>query len=43
MEAFDAWVKAFIAHVERKGIVPGTKEAERAAKTTTNRDRKTAG
>jgi hypothetical protein len=38
LAAFDRWVKQFIAHVEAKGIVPGTKEAERGAKTTTNQE-----
>jgi hypothetical protein len=40
MAAFEEWVQAFISHVEKKGIVPGTKEAERSAKTTTNQDKK---
>jgi hypothetical protein len=43
MEEFDAWVASFITHVGRKGVVPGTGEAERSARTTTNRDRKKAG
>jgi len=43
MAAFDDWVQAFIAHVEQKGIVPGTKEAEVSAQTTTNQDKKKAG
>lgn len=43
MEAFDDWVKAFIAHVAAKGLVPGAKEAERAARSTTNQDRRKAG
>lgn len=43
MEAFDDWVKAFITHVASKGLVPGTKEAERAAQSTTNQDRRKAG
>jgi multimeric flavodoxin WrbA len=43
MGAFEDWVQAFIAHVEKKGIVPGTKEAERSAQTTTNRDKKKVG
>jgi hypothetical protein len=34
--AFEDWVKAFAAHVGKKGVVPGTKEAERSARTTTN-------
>src|SRR5262249_6842607 len=36
MAAFDHWVKAFIAHVEKKGVVPGSKAAERSAQSTTN-------
>jgi hypothetical protein len=32
---FDAWIGDFVTHVRAKGIVPGTKEAERAAKSTT--------
>jgi hypothetical protein len=36
--AFDDWVRAFVAHVEKKGLVPGTEEAERSAQTTTNQD-----
>ena len=43
MAAFDDWVRAFIAYVEQKGIVPGTKEAEVSAQTTTNQDKKKAG
>jgi hypothetical protein len=43
MAAFDDWVRAFIAHVGKKGIIPGTKEAERSAQTTTNQDKKRAG
>lgn len=35
MAGFDAWVEAFAEHVTRKGIVPGTEEAERGAKSTT--------
>jgi len=34
---------AFVDHVEKKGIVPGTKEAERSAQTTTNQDKKKIG
>jgi len=41
--AFDDWVRAFVAHVEKKGPVPGTEEAERSAQTTTNQDKKTVG
>jgi len=41
--AFEDWVQAFIAHVGKKGIVPGSKEAERSAQTTTNRDKKKVG
>jgi hypothetical protein len=40
MAAFDGWVRAFIAHVEKKGVVPGTREAKRSAQTTTNQDKK---
>lgn len=40
MATFENWVNAFVAHVEKKGLVPGTKEAERSAQTTTNQDRK---
>jgi len=43
MSAFEDWVRTFIAHVQKKGIVPGTKEAERSAQTTTNQDRKKVG
>lgn len=43
MKAFDDWVAAFIAHVEKKGVVPGAREAELSAATTTNRERKTVG
>jgi hypothetical protein len=43
MAAFEEWVQAFISHVEKKGIVPGTKEAERLAQTTTNQDKKKVG
>jgi multimeric flavodoxin WrbA len=38
LKAFDDWVHAFIRHVEGKGPLPEIKEAERAARTTTNRD-----
>ena len=43
MKAFEGWVKSFIAHVQTKGVVPGTEEAERSAQTTTNQDRKKIG
>ncbi len=43
MSRFDAWVHAFARHVKDKGPVPGMKQAERTAATTTNRDRKMAG
>lgn len=33
---FDAWVGRFVGHVSTKGIVPGTAEAERSARSTTN-------
>ena len=35
---FDHWIAAFAAHVEQKGPVPDIEKAERAARTTTNRD-----
>jgi multimeric flavodoxin WrbA len=35
LAAFDAWTDAFAAHVAEKGVVPGTTEAERGAKSTT--------
>lgn len=43
MEAFDDWVTAFVAHVTGKGLVPGTKQAERGAQSTTNQDHRKAG
>jgi hypothetical protein len=39
MSAFDDWVQAFIAHVEKKGIVPGSRKAQQAARTTTNQEK----
>jgi hypothetical protein len=39
MAAFDEWVTAFIAHVEKKGVLPDILSAEQAAKSTTNPDR----
>jgi len=36
LAAFDAWVGGFVKHVTDKGLVPGTAEAERGAKSTTN-------
>jgi hypothetical protein len=36
LNCFDVWVDDFVRHVTAKGIVPGTKEAVRAAKSTTN-------
>lgn len=36
LAAFDDWVDRFVRYVMAKGQVPGTKEAERSAKTTTN-------
>jgi hypothetical protein len=36
MAVFDNWVETFAAHVARKGIVPGTDEAEKGARSTTN-------
>jgi hypothetical protein len=38
LATFDRWVAAFVEHVTKKGVVPGTKEAERSAKSTTNQD-----
>ncbi|MFJ7441475.1 NAD(P)H-dependent oxidoreductase [Methylorubrum thiocyanatum] len=35
MACFDAWTDAFVEHVTRKGVVPGTTEAERGARSTT--------
>ena len=32
---FDGWVEAFVAHIQAKGIVPGTMEAQRGAQSTT--------
>lgn len=43
MAAFDGWVRDFVAHVTTKGEVPGAREAERAAQSTTNQDRLKAG
>jgi hypothetical protein len=43
MAAFDHWVKAFIAHVQNKGVVPGSKQAERSAQSTTNLEEKKSG
>jgi hypothetical protein len=43
MKAFDQWVQDFVAHVSGKGLVPGTKEAEASAQTTTNQDLKKIG
>ena len=40
MAHFDAWAKRFAEHVGKKGIVPGTKDAERSAQTTTNQENK---
>jgi hypothetical protein len=39
MAAFDHWGEAFVTHIGKKGVVPGTKEAERSAQTTTNQGR----
>lgn len=39
MAAFEDWAKAFVSHVDKKGVVPGTKEAERSARTTTNKEK----
>jgi NADPH-dependent FMN reductase len=35
LNAFDQWVEDFVAHVVSKGPVPGTKEAEQSARSTT--------
>jgi multimeric flavodoxin WrbA len=40
MAAFEGWVKHFVAHVQKKGVVPDTEDAERSAQTTTNREKK---
>ena len=40
MAAFEDWVSAFVVHVEKKGVVPETKEAEASAQTTTNQEKK---
>jgi multimeric flavodoxin WrbA len=39
LAAFDTWVKDFAAHVAAKGPMPDGKEAERAARSTTNQDK----
>ena len=39
MQAFDNWVKSFVSHVRAKGPVPGIKEAEKAAQSTTAREK----
>jgi len=39
LAAFDAWVRRFVGYVTNKGLVPGTRQAERSAKTTTNIDK----
>jgi hypothetical protein len=36
LACFDAWIEAFVAHVAAKGTVPGTDDAARSAKSTTN-------
>jgi hypothetical protein len=43
METFDEWVRAFEAHVKRKGPVPNIQQAEQSAATTTNQDREKVG
>jgi hypothetical protein len=43
MPAFEDWVKASVAHVGKKGVVPGTTEAERPAPSATNQDKKKIG
>jgi hypothetical protein len=40
MAHFEEWVRRFAAHVEKKGVVPDTEEAERSAQTTTNQENK---
>jgi hypothetical protein len=35
LAVFDGWVEAFVAHIQAKGIVPGTMEAQRRAQFTT--------
>ncbi len=42
LKAFDRWTGHFIRHVRAKGIVPGTEEAEKSARTTTNTDKVSA-
>lgn len=39
LAAFDAWVERFVRYIANKGIVPGTKDAERGAQSTTNTDK----
>jgi hypothetical protein len=36
LAAFDRWTRAFVKHVEHKGLVENVLEAERSAKSTTN-------
>jgi hypothetical protein len=36
LACLDAWVTGFITYVRAKGLVPGTAEAEKGAKSTTN-------
>jgi multimeric flavodoxin WrbA len=43
MAAFDRWVADFVAHVWDKGVMPGIKNDERGAETTTNRNKKRSG
>jgi len=38
MAAFENWVSAFIDHVHKKGVIPGIRQAEQSARTTTNQD-----
>ena len=42
-DEFDAWVRAFVAHVEAKGPLPDIKAAELSAATTTNQAPRKAG
>jgi hypothetical protein len=40
LATFDRWCADFVAHVESKGRIPGMKDAERSAQSTTNQDKK---
>jgi hypothetical protein len=39
LAAFDGWVSRFVRHVADKGLVDGIEDAEKAAKSTTNREK----